>query len=394
MTASIAPRRLAFVLGVNQLLTWAMTFYAPAVVAGAAAAELGVPKAAVLGGFSWSLLIGAACAPWVGRRIGAQGGRGVLAMGAVVTALGLATLAAPLGLAGWYAGWTVLGAGMALSLYDAAFATAGVLLGTAVGPALTGITLIAGFASTLGWPMGAALVAAIGWRATLLCYAGVQLAVNLPLVLALIPPGAPLSRPAAAHAGKGRARALMAGCLASFFALRWFITSAIAVDVLALMGGLGLTAHEAVLAAMLIGPGQVLGRLAEWGIAAALGDRLGPIGRARMGALLFPAGALLLLGAGAVPLWAAAGFALTYGMSNGILTVNRGSLPMAVLGPSGYAAVLGWLAVPVLLAQAAAPTLAAPLLAAWPAREVLLMAGAAGFLGVGVFLLPLRAARA
>ena len=127
-----------------------------------------------------------------------------------------------------------------------------------------------------------------------------------------------------------------------------------------LLHGIGLTRPEAVLVASLIGPGQVAGRILEWTV----GRRFDLLTRARIAALLFPLGAALLLLGGPV---AAIGFAVLYGMSNGIMTINRGTLPLALFGPDGYATVLGWLAVPVLLAQAMAPTVAAPLVAALPA---------------------------
>ena len=108
-----------------------------------------------------------------------------------------------------------------------------------------------------------------------------------------------------------------------------------------------------------------------------------------MAALLFPIGAAILPLGGPVT---ATTFALLYGMSNGIMTINRGTLPLALFGPNGYATVLGWLAVPVLMAQAVAPTLAAPLVAALPALSVLLIAGGLGLLAT-LLLLPLRLPR-
>jgi hypothetical protein len=259
------------------------------------------------------------------------------------------------------------------------------------------VTLMGGFASSVGWPTGAALVELVGWRGTLVAYAGVQLAVNLPLVLALVPRGAPAGSAAAPaqrpgsgtgpDSGPSRARGLLLACLAGFFTIRWFVTSALAVAILPLLGGMGLSAPEAVAAAALIGPGQVAGRLLEWSAA----GRFGLMGRAGLGATLAPVGfALLMFGRGLLGGPAAAcGFALLYGMSNGILTINRGTLPLAIFGPHGYAALIGWLAVPVLLAQAAAPTLTAPFVTSLPASAVFaaagLLAGAAMLL-----LIPLR----
>jgi hypothetical protein len=271
-----------------------------------------------------------------------------------------------------------------MGLYDAAFATVGGLLGKEAGPSITGITLLAGFASTVFWTLGAGLIGMLTWRGLLMSYVALMLLVNLPMVWLLVPPAPPRPKPGATEAGvaKSPAERRAVVLLGGFFALRWFITSAIAVHVLPLLRGVGLTAAEAVGIAAMIGPGQVAGRIIEY----AIGPRINLLVKARIGALLFPAGAMLLLFGGP---FAVAGFAVLYGMSNGIMTVNRGTLPLAMFGPAGYAQMLGWLAVPVLLAQATAPTLTAPLVAALPAADVLLISGAAAAVAV-MFLLPLR----
>ena len=384
-----AGRRLTVALGTTQLVSWAVSFYMPAVIAGPAAADLGMSRLAILAGFSWALLVAGFCAPRVGRWIGDHGGRGPLTASALAMAAGLGLLAAAHGPALWYGGWTVMGIGMALGLYDAVFATLGGMLGVAARPAITGVTLMGGFASSVGWPSGAALVDGVGWRGTLVAYAAAELAINLPIFLLMVPGRAPAvaARRSDATAPVGRSRRQALTCLAGFFTIRWFVTSALAVAILPLLAGMGLTAGEAVAASALIGPGQVAGRLIEW----SAGGRFGLIGRAALGAGLAPVGiAVLIWGGGMVgPATAACLFAVLYGMSNGIMTINRGTLPLAIFGPDGYAALLGWLAVPVLLAQAAAPTITAPLVTHIPSAEIF---GAAGILAtIALFLLlPLR----
>jgi MFS family permease len=376
--------RLGAVLGINQTLSWGMSFYLPAIVAAPAAETFGQSGFSVLGAFSWALLVTGACAPRVGKWIDHHGGRGALLASIVVIAIGQAVLAVSHGLVVWYLGWTIIGVGMSGGLYDAAFATVGGLLGKEAGPSITGITLVAGFASTVFWTLGAALIGALDWRGLLLTYAGLMLLVNLPMVWLLVPPAPPRAREFAGDGTVARSRADRQAMvlLGAFFALRWFITSAIAVHVLGLLQGIGLSGAEAVGIAALIGPGQVAGRVLEY----AIGPRVGLLIKARIAALLFPAGAALLLLGGP---FAAAGFALLYGMSNGVMTINRGTLPLALFGPEGYARMLGWLAVPVLLAQATAPTLTAPLVEMLPAVEVLLLCGGAAAVAV-LFLLPLR----
>jgi hypothetical protein len=384
---SASRLRLAAVLGINQTLSWGMTFYLPAIVAGPAAATLEQSGFSILGAFSWALLVAGACAPRVGRWIDRHGGRGALLASIVVIAIGQVVLATAPSLAVWYAGWTIIGAGMSMGLYDAAFATVGGLLGQEAGPSITGITLVAGFASSVFWTLGATLIGALDWRGLLLAYAGLMLLVNLPMVWLLVPPAPPRPHQDTASADSPRSpaqrRALL--LLGAFFALRWFITSAIAVHILSLLQGVHLTETEAVGVAALIGPSQVAGRILEY----VIGPRIDLLIKARIGALLFPLGAGLLLLGGP---YAATGFAVMYGMSNGIMTINRGTLPLALFGPDGYARTLGWLAVPVLLAQATAPTLTAPLIAARPALEVFLLCGLGAAVAV-LFLLPLRLPR-
>lgn len=376
-------RRLGLVLGINQTLSWGMTFYLPAVIIVPVSHEFGQSTFALLGAFTMSLLIAGSCAPKVGRQIDRHGGKGCIAASIVVIAAGQAILALSPGIEIWYFGWGVLGIGMAMGLYDSAFATVGTLLGREAGPTITGITLFAGFASTVFWSLGSSIIGFTGWRGLMLVYVGVMLLLNLPLVLALVPKLDQNRKEANQAATERTSVSRMAiACLAGFFTLRWFITSALAAHILALLHGIGLDAAAAVLVASLIGPGQVAGRMLEWTV----GRRFHLLLRARAAALLFPIGAAMLpLGGPA----AATAFAILYGMSNGIMTINRGTLPLALFGPNGYATVLGWLAVPVLIAQAVAPTMAAPLVAALPSLWVFLIGG-----GIGLFatllLLPLR----
>jgi MFS family permease len=356
---------MAALLGVVQMLVWATTYYLPAIVNGPVAADLGLSRAWVLGAFSWALLVSGLASPHVGRWVDRTGGRVVLATGCIVQAVGLGLLALTGSLVWWYAVWTLLGIGMAMGLYDAAFATVGRQLGAAARPAIVGITLLGGFASSVGWPLGTWLFATLGWRETAAIYAMVQLVVNLPLVLLAVPAGAPRPHPVpprAQGAGPIRARRNLL-LVAIFFTLRAFIAGMVTVHALLLLKGLGLGEHAAVAAAALIGPGQVAARLLE----TAFSRLLTPLATAWAGALLLPLGALApTLGAPGIA------FTLAYGMSNGVLTISRGTLPLYLLGPAGYARIIGRIALPVMLAQAVAPTVTAPLIARYPAADLFL----------------------
>src|SRR6185312_1949439 len=185
------------------------------------------------GAFTAALLISGVCAPKVGKWIDRNGGKGSIAASIVVLAVGQAILAVCPNLAVWYLGWAVLGVGMAMGLYDAAFATVRTLLGRDAGPTITGVTLFAGFASTVFWSLGSAVIGYTGWRGLMLLYIGIMLCVNLPMVLALVP-RLDQNLKAANQASSERTPVsrLMTICLAGFFTMRWFITSAIAVHIL------------------------------------------------------------------------------------------------------------------------------------------------------------------
>ncbi len=383
MDIRATQRRLALALGTSQVLAWASTFYIPATMIGLASAELGVSRTWLLGGFSWSLLVSAMCAPRIGRFIDAHGGKPVLIGGALVTAAGLVALSLAGSLLHWYAAWTVLGVGMALGLYDTAFATIGRILGRDARPAIVGVTLMGGFASSVGFPTGTWLAASFGWRASVLAYAAMQIAVILPIILAFIPrhPGPPHEAAARAAPAPGAMTGRTAfALLAIFFTSRAGIGALISVHALVLLKGMGLSTDHAVLVASIIGPAQVGSRLIDY----RFGRGLSPVTSAWLGAALLPMGVAAMLGGAP-----AAVFALAYGLSNGILTINRGTLPMHVFGPAGYAALLGRLALPSLLAQAALPTLAAPLIDAMPASWTF---AALGALSLAAFacLLPLK----
>jgi len=360
-------RRLSLTLGFTQLLAWGTTYYVPATMVGVVADELGASRTVLLGAFSWAVLIAGFCAPAIGRFIDRHGGKPVLATGQVVTAVGLLVLAASPSVLWWYAGWTVLGLGMALALYDTAFSTIGRLLGAEARPVMTGVTLIAGFGGTLGFPMGTWLAAHWGWRPALVLYAGIALCVILPMMLWLIPRAGPAPVPVARTAGdaaaptQARQRRLFL-LLSTFFTLRASIGAVVTLHMLLLLTGVGLTTAEAVLCAMVIGPAQVASRMIEWRLA----RWLTPMSSAWAGAVMLPVGvALLLAGAPAVV------FAVCYGISNGILTITRGVLPMHVFGPHGYATLMGRMALPSQMAAALMPTLVAPLLEFVPAHAAL-----------------------
>ena len=338
-------------LGVSQTIAWASSYYLPAILAGPIGASLGVPRSFVFAAFSMALLIAAFAGPAVGRFIDRYGGRSILALSNVVLAAGLMMLSAVTGTAVLFAAWAMLGFGMALGLYDAGFATLTALYGqTARGP-ITGITLYAGFASTLSWPVSTFLNDTLGWRETLLVWAALNLFIGLPLNRLLLPvPARPVHVSRSDRPSIGWTPRKEMFLLAFVFAVSWFVTGAMAAQLPTLLERAGATPVQAVAAAALVGPAQVAARVGEFLIL----RRVHPLVSARIAALLHPLGAAVFTVAGPT---AAAAFAIFYGAGNGLLTIARGTVPLAVFGPYGYGERNGLLGAPARAAQAFAPLL-------------------------------------
>jgi MFS family permease len=381
----MTPGRVAVVaaIGATQTIAWASSYYLPAILGAPIAVALGLSPSVFFAVFSAALLLSAAVGPTVGRLIDRHGGRAMLAASNLVIGAGLLALAAAHGVAGLAAAWAILGLGMGMGLYDPAFAALTSLYGRAARAPITGITLIAGFASTIGWPATAALDHAFGWRPACLVWAAVNLAVALPVNWLAIPPTPPTAHAAVTAAADTPPppRAAMP-VLAFYFAATWFVTGAMAAQLPRLleMAGAGTTA--AIAAAALVGPAQVGARLVEFGLL----RRVHPLFSARLAAALHPVGAALLLAFGAPGV---ALFALVHGAGNGMITIAKGTLPLALFGPLGYGRRSGVLAAPARLAQSAAPFLFGLLMDRFGAGAVLLSAGLS--LAAAVSLFGLRA---
>src|SRR6185437_3584615 len=338
-------------LGTTQTLAWASSYYLPAILADPIAAGIRVPQSWVFAAFSLSLLIAAFAGPAVGRLIDRRGGRGVLIASNLVLAAGLTMLAAAQGPVGLFAAWAVLGVGMALGLYDAGFATLGVLYGHAARGPITGITLFAGFASTVSWPLSSLLDGTLGWRGACLVWAAINLAIALPINRFLLPFAEPSARDHHVSAGPVGWKPYREMFLLAFvFSAAWFVTGSMAAHLPALLERAGASPHQAIAAAALVGPAQVAARLAEF----ALLRRVHPLVSARVAAALHPVGAAVLavVGSAAAPV-----FVILYGAGNGLLTIARGTVPLALFGPIRYGERTGLLGAPARVAQAFAPLL-------------------------------------
>lgn len=356
-----AARRTIGILAVTQIVSWGALYYAFAVLAPDIQRDLGIRAETAVAAFSWSLLVAGMTATPIGALVDRHGGRYVMAAGSVVCAAGLAWLSRCSTTLSYFGAWTVIGLAMALTLYEAAFATINRKIAHGAPRAISTLTLFAGFASTIFWPLTLAIASRLGWRDTYLAYALLQLALCLPLHLWLgrdapHPPAAP-DAPRDSHTLGEAVRHPVFWKLALAFSANVFIFSALAVHLIPLLQTLGHTAATAVLLAALVGPMQVAGRIGERTLARDAAPQL--VGRFVFATLPFGLLVLALLGTRA---WAVALFCLLYGMSNGVLTIIKGTLPRALFGARHYGAIMGALAAPSLLSKAAGPLVAAAIL--------------------------------
>jgi MFS family permease len=369
--------RLVPALGVTQIVSWGTLYYSIAVLGASMRAELGVSAETLFGAYSFSLLIAAVVAPSVGRSIDHHGGRRVMSIGSVIAGVALLAIAHVHTSFALYAAWSIAGVAMAMTMYDAAFATLSQHSGASYRSALTALTLMGGLASTVFWPTSLKGLEWYGWRDTMVFFALLQFCLCLPLHLACVPPGSASSAagmlgavkppPSPVLSPRTRRRAFVALALA--FALNGFIVSALTVHMVSVLQRQGLALETAVWVASFFGPMQVTGRVVEFSFGRRFESRT--TGVTALALLVAAIGVLIALdGQIAVAL----GFALLFGLSNGVVTIVRGTVPAEILGRAGYGRILGSLAAPALLARAIAPLAFAPLASAQTATLAWLLA--------------------
>jgi MFS family permease len=350
--AAPSPRLVVTALGIAQIFAFGTTYYLPAVLAAPIAADTGWPLEWVIGGLSLGMLVAGVVSPWVGRRIHARGGRMVLAAGAVLLALGLSILAASPVLPVYLAGWAVIGLGMAGGLYNAAFSTLGQLYGDRARRPIAAVTLFGGFASAACWPLSAFLVAQFGWRGACISYALIHLVVVLPLYLVSLH-GEQRPAPEPVHASPATpdpsSVTISFLLLAAIITFGSTISTILSVHLLAILQARDIPLAVAVAFGALVGPSQVGARFVEMMIA----RYHHPIWTMIASALFMTIG-IATLWAGLPILSVALVF---YGAGLGIESIARATLPLALFDPRSYARIMGKLALPSLIAQAAAPTI-------------------------------------
>ena len=363
------PPRLLFVipvLGVTQILAWGSSYYLLAVLAQPIASNTGWPLAWVVGGLSLGLLVAGIVSPRVGDSIQRLGGRLVLATSAVFLALGLAGLALSPNLPLYVMSWLVLGVGMGAGLYDAAFATLGRLYGQRARTAIASLTLFGGFASTVCWPLSALLVSEFGWRNACLIYAAIHVAVLLPLYVFALPTepkrdlrsvSVPANHAGVAAPPVAATSKLVFGLVALVITISSMISAMLSVHLLTILQAREIALAAAVALGAIVGPSQVGARAIEMLI-----SRFHHPIWTKFASTVFVAIGVGLLWIG-FPVIAAA--LIFYGAGIGIESIARGTLPLAIFGEDRYASIMGRIAMPSLIMQAAAPSLGALLIASF-----------------------------
>jgi hypothetical protein len=355
----VGPWRAVSVLGVTQILAWGILFYPPVLTMPLIAADRGWSLAFAMGGFSLALLVSGFVAPTVGGLIDRYGGHVVMAAGSLVGAAGLVLLVHAANPYLYMAVWILLGVAISANLYDPAFATLGRIFGAAARRPITALTFAGGFASTVSWPVTQLLLSLTEWRTTYLIYAGVLAVVVAPLHAFVLPRSRAATEPVTGDKTPPAKAVLPANGLAFLlvaagFAIYAFVPSGLAAHLLAMFGRAGIDASTAVLIGALFGPSQVAARLCEFIFA---GNRH-PLAVARFALTLLVASfALVAVFGFSIPI--AIAFAVMFGAANGLMTIARGAVPLALFGASGYGRLLGRIAKPFQIMQAVAPVVLA-----------------------------------
>ena len=377
--------RLVIGIGITQIIGFGTMFYAFGSVVPALSDDLGIAPGTAFGAFSAALLIGALAAPTAGRLLDRHGARMVMGTGSVLAALSLIALSQAQGIVSLVLALVAVEVTATLVLYDAAFAALAQGLGPArARRAITHMTLLGGFASTVFWPLTQAILVWADWRTAYMVFAALNLCVCLPLHLSLtrapdldpvtgakpaLPPQFP-PLPPAQHR-----RAMI--WIAISFAVAGLVFSALSASWVTTLTAFGLPAAAAVTAGTLMGPAQVGVRVLDM----LFGLRLHPLTTTMISTVLLMV-ALAVLWLTGPTLAGAMIFAVLFGLAQGLTSIVRGTVPLMLFGAQGFAARLGRLASVRIVMAAIAPFGIALLIETWSASAALLAMICLAMLGV------------
>ena len=333
-------------LGITQILGYGTLYYAFAVLEPQISREFGWPSSWSYGCLSLALLFGGLAGPWAGRLIDERGARLVMSLGSVASAVALVLLASTQNLITFAVALVIVEVTSVLVLYDAAFAAISQVAGNkAARRAITQMTLLGGLASTFFWPLTHYLTAHMDWRSVYWLFALIHLGLCLPLHLLVLGKARPVTtsdngtpqemeaEPTVLAPAEGF-RAMLG--LIAYFCLTGFVYSSFNIHWVSALQQAGFTATVAVGVGVLMGPSQVAIRFLDM----VFGRNLHPLTTGAISSvfLIVALAALLASGVGAA---GAAIFAILYGLSQGLSSIVRGTIPLVLFGRRGYGARLG-----------------------------------------------------
>jgi predicted MFS family arabinose efflux permease len=349
------PRQgvLVLAMGLGQMIAFASSFYLMGGLGDAIRRDVPVTATFVSALFSAALAVPAFASPTIARWIDRGRGKALLLASSLVFATGLGLIGLAHGGLLLTLGMLVIGLGMAIGLSPTTFAILVARYGEEARRPITGVALLSGLGSTIGWPLTAWFAETWGWRGACFAWAGLHLAICLPLAAWIVP----RTHGGAEGAEGPKTAAPVSVCwdrpmiqLAVLFACAWFISTCISAHLPRLLEAFGLTVRAATAAAALLGVAAVTVRFLEFTVL----RRLDPLHTTRLATLMHPLGAaaLVLLGGAGAPF-----MSLGQGAGNGMLTVAKGVLPLRLYGQKDYAYRSALLSRPAQFAQIAGPAL-------------------------------------
>jgi len=341
-------------LGVGQIITWGSSFYLPAILAVPISKSLGITTQDFFWAFTVSLLVSGFLGPQVGRAIDRLGGRAVLPIGSVAFFAGLGLLAISTNHVMLILAWLLIGVGGSMGNYDSAFATAVSFFGNKSNRVIAGITVFAGFSSTISWPLTSYLEQTLGWQQAVFFWALMHLLIALPLNLSIPrtePKEVPTTTGPIRKIIKNRFRFdLLLVIFAVMFALEGFIVSSVNTTLPFLLGELGASSEVALLAATILGPSQVLARV----LILVPGKIMTPMRVAALSIAAHPIGVVLIWIFGVNALIP---FVILHGIGVGLNPFIRGSLPLLFFGSEGFGQRQGYIMMLSKVVSALSPSL-------------------------------------
>lgn len=371
-------------LGMTQIIGYGTLYYSFSILAPGIAIDLGVAVEWIYGCISLALLAGGLISPWAGGLADRLGAGRVMSAGSIGAAAALAVCGLASSTIAFLAGMVLVELASAFVLYSTAFAFLAQTTGTRAQPSITYLTLIAGFASTIFWPLTTWLLQTMDWQQVYLLFAGLNLVVCLPLHLwlsrfARIVAARPIETVATKTPMIVDNGDLVFILIVLGFSLAGFVSAATLFHMVPMLGVLGL-GTVGVWVASLLGPAQVASRLINMGF----GQDLPATVLAVVSAITMP----LALGTLALSAPSTAGailFAIIFGLGSGLFSIVSGTLPLAIFGKAGFGKRMGWIGMGRLGLSSLAPFALSVALGAIGPKPSLWILAVAGLMCVAVF---------